>query len=235
MEKCKSCGFSCKSKEVMKQHMTSRHGVKLINHNGFKCLMCTEVLMDKQSFMKHKADHQRELDVITFNDVCTKCSLSFGSREDYLEHLLEKHRPKQYNDKQTGLKKSKESEECENGPNCKWLKTDSCKFEHNKQPWSTVQNRMHKKQTKQHQARVVEQSYAKTQATKVCTNGPSCKFLKQDRCNFFHKEKRHQGKQVRQDTRSSAQQQSGGQSKLKPCKFGRNCDKGRNCGFLHLP
>ena len=66
--------------------------------------MCTEDFTDKQSFKKHKADHQRELDVITFNDVCTKCSLSFGIREDYLEHLLEKHRPKQHNEKQTGVK-----------------------------------------------------------------------------------------------------------------------------------
>ena len=96
MEKCKSCGFSSKSKEVIKQHMMSRHGVKIRQQDVFRCLMCPEIFKDKQNFKKHKAEHQRELDVITFEHVCKECSLSFGSREDYLEHLLEKHRPKTY-------------------------------------------------------------------------------------------------------------------------------------------
>jgi hypothetical protein len=56
----------------------------------------------------------------------------------------------------------------------------------------------------------------------ACTNGPSCQFLKQQRCNFFHSQR-------------DAQQQGGRTNQLKQCKFGPNCDKGRNCGFLHLP
>ena len=233
MEKCKSCGFSSKSKEVIKQHMMSRHGVKFTQQGVFRCLMCPETFKDKQNFKKHKAEHQRELDVITFEHVCKECSLSFGSREDYLEHLLEKHRPKSYRptEKKSEPKQSKKFEECDNGPSCKWFKMNKCKFEHNEQAWKTVH---HKKQSKQKNASAQPQQ-TKTKYKEPCRNGLTCKFKKQDRCNFFHKETKHQEKHQNQDYRSDGQEHDGERSELRKCKFGRRCDKGRDCGFLHLP
>ena len=88
LEKCKVCGFSSNSRVVMNKHMTSKHSCVKV----FKCLMCPLLSNSKQSFMEHKAKHQKELDVITMRDVCKDCNISFGSRDDYLEHLLEKHR-----------------------------------------------------------------------------------------------------------------------------------------------
>ena len=227
LEKCKSCGFSSKSKLVIRQHMISRHGVKITNQDVFRYLMCPQFFKDKQNFKKHKAEHQRELDVITFEHVCKECSLSLGSRDDYLGHLLEKHRPKKTTEKHNQSPKSKELEECENGPSCKWLKLNKCKFEHNEQAWKTVHHKIQKQQSKQKNTNV--------QYQQPCRNGPSCKFWKQDRCNFFHKEKKHQGNHQKQEDRSGAQEQGGERSGLKKCKFGRRCDKGRDCGFLHLP
>ena len=84
IEKCRLCGFASKSKLVIKQHLMSRHSVKYYQQKEHKCLMCHEFFKDKTSYKKHKAEHQRELDVITLKDVCKECSICFGSREDYL-------------------------------------------------------------------------------------------------------------------------------------------------------
>ena len=189
--------------------------------------MCHEFFKDKTSYKKHKAEHQRELDVITLKDVCKECSICFGSREDYLEHLLQKHRPKKSAEVKSVSSNSQEPEECEN------------------LPWKTVQTRRQKQKSNQQKSPRKQQHSNQQQTSHLqkkqfqrkpaCDNGPSCKFLKEDRCNFFHKEINHQGKQHGHETRSGAQQLGGWIRSLKQCKFGRSCDKGRDCGFLHLP
>ena len=165
LEKCKVCGFSSKSKLVMNQHMESRHkGVKV-----FKCLMCLQIFNSKESFKQHKAMHQRELDVITFKHICKECNISFGCREEQLEHLLDKHRPRNYVPKSVH---DTHPEECKNGKSCKWLKNGRCRYEHTEQPWKTVQPRRPrqlvtqqslKKQPSQHQKQEVMQQGKKHQ------------------------------------------------------------------------
>ena len=245
LEKCKVCGFSSKSKVVMHQHMESRHkGVKV-----FKCLMCAAVLNSKESFKQHKVKHQKELDVVTFEHVCKECNISFGCREDQLQHLLDKHRPKNYKKHNSGHDMN--IEECRNGPSCKWLKEGHCNFEHKEQPWKKVQHRRQRQATlqqsqkqqprqqqqgKQHdrQQQQIRQTYPRQEQKKpACSNGPACKFLKENRCNFYHKQARHQMQHQRQS--SGAWQQNAGSIQLRQCKFGSRCDKGRECGFLHLP
>ena len=151
IEKCKVCGYASKSKVIMNKHMESTHkGV-----NVFKCLMCKEVLQ-KKSYKQHMAKHQRELDVITFQHVCKECNKSFGSREDLLGHLLDKHRPEGYLPKtadmdNSGPEQDKEKEECQNGPSCKWFKESRCLFGHNNQSWKTVQSKRQKQLTRNNQ------------------------------------------------------------------------------------
>ena len=209
-----------------------RHGVKISQEKDHKCLMCHEVCIDKNSFKKKKAQHQKELDVITLDHVCKECSLSYGSREDLLEHMLEKHRPKEWKGVNR-LSNAQELKECENGPKCRWLKNNKCKFEHNIQPWKTGQTKSHQKKLNQqkppkktqhkntHQTSHDHKQYFPPKGKPVCDNGPSCKYLKEDRCKFVHKESKHQGKQQRQETSITAHQQGAGTIKLKQCKFGK--------------
>ena len=53
------CGFSSKSKFIIRQHMVSRHGLELVQEKEHKCFMCHEVLKEKNKYKKHKAQHQK--------------------------------------------------------------------------------------------------------------------------------------------------------------------------------
>ena len=160
--------------------------------------------------------------------------------------MLEKHGPKEWKGVNRFIN-AQELEEYENGPECRWLKNNKCKFEHKIQPWKTGQTKRQQKKLDQqklprktqHQNRHKNgqdhKQHFQPKGKPVCDNGPSCKFLKEDRCKFAHKESKHQGKHHRQETSTSAHQQGAGTIKLKQCKFGHRCDKGRDYGFLHLP
>ena len=236
LEKCKICGFSSESKIIITQHMQIRHkGVKV-----YKCLMCSVISKSKESYREHKKMHQQELDVITFKHVCRECNLSFGSREQELEHMLEKHRPRQDNKKKSGPLYAQELEDCKNGPSCTWLKNKRCKFEHSEQPWKTVQHRRQKQLSRkeseqrqqprqQQQARAGERKGKKE--TENCLNGPSCKFLKHGKCKFSHEQNRQGGRH----SRPSEHNVNVSSIQLRPCKFGNRCDKGMSCTYLHLP
>ena len=240
LEKCKVCGFSSNSRVVMNKHMESKHSCVKV----FKCLMCPLLSKSKQSFMEHKAKHQKELDVITMKDVCKDCNISFGSREDYLEHLLEKHRNRENSSGTSKTNHVQETEECQNGPSCKWLKNNRCMYEHQEQPWKTVHTKKKRQQPKQqHQQKEPQQQEKhprrQTQQNKSeCRNGPTCIYLKYNKCSFAHKSARpqagHGAREARQHPRSGAQQHGGSITQLKQCKFGSRCDRGRNCGYLHL-
>ena len=216
--------------------MESKHqGVKV-----FKCLMCSEVSKSKQSFKEHKAKHQKELDIIinhtsTDRYLCKECNISFGIRDDYLQHLLDKHRNRKNHGGKSNPKDSYEYDECKNGPSCKWLKYNRCNFEHPQEPWKTVQSRKktqnprQQQQPKERQQQPRQNQQQRRQQHQVdnkiptCTNGPSCYYFKQQRCNFYHSAKPNQ---------RGALKLSGQTNQLRQCKFGSNCD---NCGFLHLP
>ena len=83
--------------------------------------------------------------------MCKECNISFGIRDDYLQHMLDKHRPIKNKGGKTNSKDSNESDECKNGPSCKWLKYNRCNFEHQKEPWKTVQTRKKNQNQRQQQ------------------------------------------------------------------------------------
>ena len=146
----------------------------------WKCLMCSAIFKDKNSFKNHKAQHQKELDIITFEHICKECNLSFGSSDDQLEHLVQKHsHPTKKRNKKGS--EDKEKEECKNGRGCSYLKQDRCKYAHNEEPWKTVQPRRPKQKPRHKNM---------SQKTKdVCRNGPSCRFLKDKKCIYSHEKK----------------------------------------------
>ena len=138
---------------------------------------------------------------------------------------------------------------CKNGPSCRFFKEDRCNYQHEEplkkqqrrkqqqssehptgeQPWQTVEPRRHRRDTNQQTTGARQLS--------DCRNGPSCKFFKNIRCNFYHSQTTLQAKQQRQERSHPG---SGGQGRdvsscqLKQCKWGTKCDKGRTCTFLHL-
>ena len=161
-----------------------------------------------------------------------------------MEHLLVKHSQKQGHagvGKKSSPSHAAELPECLNGPSCRWLKDNRCNYTHSEQPCQTVHHRKQKKQTKQQpQQQQQEQArprhHHKNKESADCRNGPSCKFQKQNRCNFSHKKPRHEQKQhVGRQSRGGGQNKNDDTNQLKPCKFGSRCNKGLDCTYLNLP
>ena len=229
IEMCKACSFSTKSKAVLKSHMNTRHkGHSFIPAvKTLKCLMCSDTFKDKQSLKKHKAEHQKELDVITFEHYCKECSLSYGCRDDYLEHLLQEHRPAKEKPSE-----NKKLEACKNGQRCKYLKEDRCNFSHTKEAWKTVEPRRQRQKPKSQENSMKIQD--------ACRNGPNCWFFKNKKCIFSHAQpsqghRRHETRQRAMEQWNNGQEQGGHSTQLKQCKYGNKSDKVMTCGFLHLP
>ena len=108
---------------------------------------------------------------------------------------------------------------CRNGQNCDWMKKGRCSYFHInvgiQKPWSTVDRR---------------------QENGVQAREPNSFPRKRDDARQHSKQHNRQqhrqggGKQPRLDGQHQHEQSR----QLKQCKFGDRCDKGMNCGFLHL-
>jgi hypothetical protein len=191
--------------------------------------------------------------------MCYKCN-----RELITKAGLEKHMERCQGTEKTGSA-NKQKEACKNGQHCKYLKENRCSYlheEHNTQPWKKVQSRRQGRKLQHHQEerqgpprrQQVQQELPRRpqfrqQQQEACRNGTRCSYHKENRCNFFHPSSRSQFKESTQGRRKEAgrdithkqqagvsdQHIDGMSSRLRPCKFGNKCDKGVNCGFLHLP
>ena len=181
--------------------------------------------------------HQKELDIITFKHVCKDCNLAFGDSDDLLEHLVSEHRhrqpAKQYNRIYPKDIRSKEVEDCSNGPSCKYLQDNRCNFRHTELPWKTAKPRRQRQDIQKHKQ---EHNQNNKKQQDVCRNGYSCKYKKNNRCIFIHEEarKQHTNQSTRKTHSSSGQDKSESQSHLRPCKFGNRCNQGMSCDYLHL-
>ena len=188
---------------------------------------------------------------------CILCEHTVESEAELTKHYEEKHitrKPNKSNDPQPGRKKK-----CQNGPNCRYLKGNRCSYQHDEpnrnqprkeppskqqrreeprseQPWQEVQPRRHHKELRQDRQLPVRTGSA--QKLSACRNGPSCKFLRDNRCSFYHSQAREQSRHYSQESRwprSDGQQRDASLGQLRQCKWGAKCDKERTCSFLHLP
>ena len=140
-------------------------------------------------------------------------------------------------------------EKCHNGLNWRYQKENRCNFEHGnsgEDDWKKVQHRRQGRQHKQpnHQKQqqkkiqqpVLHRQTLQNEQTKdECRNGPSCIFLKHNKCNFFHQHSGQRRPSSSQQANPGAKKQGGPSNPLRPCKFGNTCSKGIRCTFLHLP
>ena len=227
-QKCKPCKMKFTDAMAKNVHMLKHHAPQ------FKCTKCDLKCNDTTQLNAHiHENHTKKTEETKIK--CIVCDFASQSEPDLTKHYEEKHITSSKSSSVSSNKPNRKIR-CKNGPSCRYLKEDRCTFLHDKpseQPWQKLQPRKQKPQQNVHSGRQTQQG---AQPKSVCRNGPSCMFLKYNKCNYDHSESRHQYRPThKQHPEVSGQVQGGMSSRLRPCKFGHKCDKGVDCGFLHLP
>ena len=228
---------------------------------GNKCPKCDIVTKDKKSLMKHiKKEHRRfdcMLCPMNFDSVkdynahtethlgmfytCNKCSKQFKYKVEMVAHMVNPctevivEHVTEHSETKSDTQGTTEHVQntCTNCDNCK---RTTCKVNHrNEQNISNHIVPVHRDENE----------------SPLCINGPSCRFLSQNRCNYFHPDAvqseggpwqeagSHQRKQQQQRERQDKQQHGHGRlpSVTKDnalwCIWEDKCRKGRRCNFKH--
>ena len=234
IHECKLCNVKFNSNSTLEKHTKEKH-------ECVDCTKCNVIFKSQEDYYKHANNCSEICDP----NMCEYCNMELVSKAGLIKHM-EKCKKKQ--------KVGRAKDKCTNGPKCKYHKENRCSFEHDtegEQPWKVVKHRVNGKpqnihhkqqhssnqqnQNKQHIPKHQQKTGRYDQAKDECRNGPSCIFLKHNKCRFSHKETRQDRSSTSQQTRGGAPKQGGPTNLLRPCKFGNKCNQGVNCTFLHLP
>ena len=239
-QKCTPCKKKFPDAMAHNVHMLKEHNDKV------QCTSCEQTFNNKKSMEDHVSQHHKEKH--QGNELsCIVCKYKTKTEAEMTKHYETKHIEKPESNKRTTSVKNNSEIKCKNGHSCKYNKDDRCNFFHEKpseQPWQKVESKRQRTQQKvQSKSQIQRPQGAGWQDNsrdgdhekRECTNGPDCKYLRENRCSFSHKKVRSQRQERRSVSRGGAHNQSGFPGQLKPCKFGARCDKGMFCGFLHLP
>ena len=199
------------------------------------CKMCSQKFGDNACLKAHMKIHQAELEF----HPCELCLKPFKTKLDLKVHL-EKHC-----EFTRDVVKGHIKDNCSKCDKCKCSK---CKVNHH-------HPNNHRSSTAEREVQIVAQeSITRPRGKKespTCRNGMSCRFLRQNRCLYFHPESaqplsdqmqgdQEEGDWVRVQPRRPRQQQEGREGKscdtsggVKWCNAGNSCDKGRTCRFRH--
>ena len=150
--------------------------------------------------------------------MCEKCNIELVSKAGLKRHT-EKCQAKSTSSPGNPVDST---EECTNGPECRFFRQNRCLYYHDEpseEPWQRVQPRrqgrqgrqqtqtrqqVHPRQQLQSRRQLPAQQRARTreelprQQLQECRNGQGCIYWKHDRCNFSHSGQKHKGLGSRQ-------------------------------------
>ena len=226
--KCTQCGNTFKDKSLLYTHALNTHTEKK-NKETFKCIACKDTCESEAELTKHYED--KHITIKPRKEEAHKtvkcrngqnCRYLKDNRCDFQHENTRISQPRV----ETQSKKQSSVH-----PRREQPRNEEKKREHTakEQPWRTVQPR------RQHRESNQEKQQTSGHKLAACLNGPSCKFLRDERCRFFHSQAQEQPRQHRQEERHpSGLMRNAPPTQLRQCKWGAKCDKGRTCGFLHL-
>lgn len=245
---CDPCKMLFASGNALEEHVKRKHA------KTYVCQVCDKKFDYRAELMTHMKHHhtQRRKGERTDKMVgCIICDFKNDSEEIVIKHLEDVH------SLGDSLKDNVENKDV-NCPLCDYIDTsEECVIKHiekvhqladlgpkktNKTCRYFLQNRCFKGQDCKFLHEEINQNLNEQEANKnepkMCKNGLKCIFLKQNRCQFYHKVAAQPFKQNvdRSDTRPSAghgQQLRGSPNQVKLCRDGSSCDRSRRCKFRH--
>ena len=239
---CEQCKLLFQNRNTLELHMKKRHS------KTYTCQVCQEKFEHKNEMMKHMKNSHTErtsrLEVTKFT--CIMCVHEETSEEELVKHLANVH-----NLVDMDIQSRQEP-----------VKFDCPLCKHSESLEELLVKHLEKVH---HLADNPSSSRAKTtqlkpnQTVPRCMNGPSCRFLRNNRCNYFHDEAaqpeegwqevrprqakhksqqyHHQEQQPRhhqhQQKLQTQQQVHGERSDVQWCWQELRCTRGRSCRFKH--
>ena len=260
--KCSVCGVECRNKSKLKTHIDKYH--------SFKCNKCDAKFETKESLSNHsKHNHKDNTDENkTVKYICNNCEKTFSTNNNLSDHLTQpKHQEFKCNTcgKQMQTKGDLINHMKKNHGQPPVIMLDESVVYKCNVCSNTYES---KNDWRDHLSGTVcpykppnplEQSGRINNNTNdtirpsnnqipECRNGLSCKYLRNNRCNFYHAiseqpytsdngrqweqvnyHRRNQRNSDRQ-SRVSSHASSGG---VRWCRYGDTCNKGRVCQFRH--
>ena len=229
-QKCGKCSFAAIDSKQLGKHMKQAHG------QGKICTKCEQVFADETKLRKHKEKHHRSewqfacevckntfktlndarehtkrscasikpkevvIDIEELDDThrCNACSISFLNN-----NVLEKHMEKEHQTDCTKCHASFKNQDdyYNHANNCSQviepLMCETCNIE-------LISRAGLKRHTEKCQKK---SSDSNTAFSEACTNGPDCRYFKEDRCHYQHDEPNNQPWERVQHRRQGRQNQ----------------------------
>jgi uncharacterized C2H2 Zn-finger protein len=208
--RCKRCGKVCKTERLLRDHIKENH-----NNTTIPCTECTAKFTVRHALRQHMSTVHNEKELMAnYTDVvsykCNVCEKLYESRRDLTSHINKDHIDVDCTKCLTTFKSwddvYKHANMCSELTPV--IKCNNC----NRELLNKSALRSHK--TECHGREEVA----------TCRNGDSCRFLRNNRCNYYH---------------AVARQPSGGQVRpvstpgVQLCRYKDRCNRGRFCPYKH--
>ena len=230
--KCKKCSQTFETNKLLSDHVNNMNKINT-KTVLFACNVCEKTFTSQNSLGEHFANYRH----VEFK--CEKCNKSLQTKGDLIKHQMKSHR-------QLAVQLSNDSIEYKCNVCHKTYKSMNELRNHlieticpnppppsvDNVPTPIIDNQLNKHSYNTHE----------------CSNGTECRFLRDNRCNFYHaiaeepeinnvrgqwQQVNYQRRPTFHQTRSNGQQPHVNKSGVKWCRYMDGCNKGRACSLRH--
>ena len=217
-DKCPNCEYLAIHKGDLKKHIQKKHRI-------FDCMLCPLKFKSLKEYNVHRETHLEEMSLCY---TCNKCNKRFKYKVEMIAHMVHPCTVQETLKEPNKISNGNSNHIVDTCSKCDKCKCTKCKVTtSSNESISPHINSIHRQE----------------KDAPLCRHGPSCRFLKQNRCNFFHPEAAQPegGRWQKVGPRRPRQQQKQGHGPLPDvlegnvlwCSWEDKCCKGRFCKFKH--
>ena len=220
VDQCQNCEFVTSDKNKLKRHVQKVHQI-------YDCLLCPTMSNSSKEYNLHRDTHLEEMSMCY---TCSKCNKRFKFKVEMIAHMVNPCRDMDARNVTKSSNTVKATQETIKHVKDTCTKCDKCKCVKCKVTFKGKES---------------NDQHIPTDHIQLCRNGPSCQFLSQNRCLYFHPEAAQpdggQWQEVgpRRPRQKQSEQQGHGKLPRVPegdalwCSYEDKCRKARTCKFKH--